>query len=335
TDGPGNGYAVMPEIPGEAVTWQPAGPAWSADGAMLRVELDRDSGAIRSLVGRADGTEWVQASPGFNALPGARVERCEGAALPGVATRLVADRRMASGATLRSTVTAYHRLPWVDVWNEILPPASPLLDIRFALATPATSVEWEIPAGSLESGVPAEFTWLRWLRLSSDTGSLMIGGLEAPVATVNGDGLLVTKPAGPTAAFRLAVQPRGQDRWREDPWRHGWSMEPLLSAPVTGAGRITLPSFGSLLTTSDPGAVIIGMEPDDDFTLVVYLQELLGLSRTVAVRSAVMRFREARLADLVGRDRAPLDARDGEVRLELRAHGVTAIRLRQVTTSSA
>jgi hypothetical protein len=165
------------------------------------------------------------------------------------------------------------------------------------------------------------------MRVSGQAGSLLLAGLETPLASVGDDGTIVTRAAGARAAYRLAVQPAGSERYREDPWRHGWSIEPFLTAAVPGYGRSTMPSFGSLIQTSDPGAIILGMEPQPDYSVIVYVQELLGFSRTVAVRSGIVRFSEARLSDLVGRDRAPFEVANGEVRFDLRARSVAAIKL--------
>ena len=327
TDVPGNGYAFVPEVPGEAATWEDAPSGSVAEGSTFRVELDGDTGGIRSLVSRANQTEWVRPGGVLNDLPAARATGVARVVLPGVATKLIAQRTTAGGERVRSTVTVYQGLPWVDVCNEGVQPGTPIPETSFSVGQDVSLVEWEVPAGSLEAMAPVECAWLRWLRLSGDKGSVLFGGLESPLATVRGDGLVVLSPAGDGARYRLAVQPAGGDRYREDPWRHGWSLEPFLSAPVPGTGRIGLPSFGGLLETSDPGAAIVGLEPQRDYSVIVYVQELIGFSRTVAVRSAVLRFGDARLTDFVGRDRAPLDTTDGEVRLDLRARSVAAIKL--------
>lgn len=327
TDVPGNGYAFVPEIPGDMVTWQVAEGGLSGLSSAFRVELDHESGAVRSLVSRADGTEWVRSGTHVNGLAGARATRIERLVFPGVATRLIADRSSAEAVRVRSSVTVYDGLPWVDIANEVMQQGAALPDATFAFGLKVSLVEWEIPAGYLEAAAPVECAWLRWVRLSGDSGSVLIGGFETPLATIGEDGLVVARSAGGRARYRLAVQPAGHERYREDPWRHGWSMEPFLTASVLGTGSVTLPSFGSLVETSDPGAAILGLEPQADYSVVVYVQELLGITRTVAVRSGVLRFSEARLTDLVGRDRAPLEAADGQVRFELRARSVAAVKL--------
>jgi hypothetical protein len=328
TDVPANGYAFIPGVRGDAVEWRDEGRGLVATGAALHVGLDGESGAIASLRGRADGTEWVRAGgAGLNGLAEARVERAQRLVLPGVATRLVVDRRGPRGQLVRSSVTAYDALPWVDVVNESLGDGEWPRETVFATAIEGAAVEWEIPAGRHQAIAPVAMAWLRWIRLSGEQGALLLGGLETPVAAVGEEGTVVVQGITRAARYRLAVQVAGRERFLEEPWRHGWSMEPLLTAPVSGLGRMALPSFGSLIQTSDPGAPIIGLELEDDHTVLVYIQEVIGVARPVTVQSAVLTFGEARLSDLVGRDRAPLDARDGTVVIELRPRGVAVVKL--------
>ncbi|HWP36007.1 MAG TPA: hypothetical protein VNL18_00490 [Gemmatimonadales bacterium] len=328
TDVPANGYAFIPGVPRDAPDWQPVDPAFTAAGSMIELELDRSSGAIRSLRTRRNGGEWVRAgSGGFNGLAGARLERIERRLLPGIATRLATDRRTPTGRLIRSSVTVYHNLPWVDIANDVLTESGAPQEVTFATTVRDAAVQWEVPAGRRESVAPLDFTWLRWIRLSGEAGALLFGGLETPFATANADGTLTVHSGDSAARYRLAFQLPGEDRYTEEPWRHGWSMEPMRAAAVAGTGRVALPSFGSLVETSDPGAPIIGLALEDDHAVLVYIQEILGMARPVTVRGDVLTFAEARLSDVVGRDRAPLDVRDGGVVVELRPRGVAVIKL--------
>jgi hypothetical protein len=328
TDVPANGYAFLPGAPDSGLEWRNDGPGLRAEGPDARVELQGSSGAIRSLVSRADGYEWARpGSAGLNAFREARLDRVDRLVVPGVATRLRTERSGADGLRIRSSVTVYDGLPWIDIVNEAVDDGA-LPETAFTLASPQPLVAWEIPAGWREARSPVEAAWLRWMRVSGETGALLIGGFEAPLAAFGADGTLTMRGAARAARFRLAVQPSGQARYLEEPWRLGWSMEPLLTAPVPGTGGMALPSFGSLVQTSDLGAPIIALEHDEsEHSILVYVQDVLGVTRRVAIRGGVLSFGEARLSDLVGRDKAPLDTRDGTVVVEVRARGVVAVKL--------
>ncbi len=328
TDVPANGYAFIPGVDGDAPDWQPMEPAFAAVGSVLECELDHRSGAIRTLRTRRNGGEWVRAeSAGFNSVAGARLERIERRMLPAVATRLTADRRTPTGQLIRSTVTVYRDLPWVDIVNEMLSEHDATPDVTFATTLSDANVQWEVPAGRRESIAPVDLTWLRWIRLSGGSGALLFGGFETPFASADADGTLTVGSGARVTRHRLAFQLPGADRYSEEPWRHGWGMEPMRAAPVAGRGRLALPSFGSLVETSDPGAPIIGLELEDDHGILVYIQEILGVARPVTVRGDVLTLTEVRLSDLVGRDRAPLDVRDGAAVVDLRPRGITVVKV--------
>jgi hypothetical protein len=155
----------------------------------------------------------------------------------------------------------------------------------------------------------------------------LFGGFETPFASADADGTLTVRSGARVTRHRLAFQLPGAYQYSEEPWRHGWGMEPMRAAPVAGRGRLALPSFGRLVETSDPGAPIIGLELEDDHGVLVYIQEILGVARPVTVRGDVLTFTGVRLSDLVGRDRAPLEVRDGAAVVDLRPRGITVVKV--------
>jgi hypothetical protein len=103
-----------------------------------------------------------------------------------------------------------------------------------------------------------------------------------------------------------------------------------LTAVVTsGGGDRSLPTFGRLLDVGDPTVAILAIRPaDDGVGVMVWLQELGGPSRDIAVRPGVLAFDGALLTDLAERDRreaAP--APGGGILVPIEASGWAGVRL--------
>jgi hypothetical protein len=98
---------------------------------------------------------------------------------------------------------------------------------------------------------------------------------------------------------------------------------------ATTGENATLPRFGSLLTVDEPGVAVLGIKPaDNDDGTVVYVQELLGVTRDVKLTGGLLGFLGARRVDLLERHLGVLDVTDeSAVTLSLPAHGVVAVRL--------
>jgi len=173
--------------------------------------------------------------------------------------------------------------------------------------------------------------------VSGTPGSVLLSSADSPFAAVTGSGeLTIPGPRG-VARFSIALRPAASYPPGDDAWRFGWSGEPFLTALVTGRGAAQLPSFGSLLEYHEPGITILGIEPRGADRVLVYLQEVLGIGRQLSLRGGLLRFEEARLADLLGRPGEPI-ARDGgssTVTVSLPAHGVVAVSLHGVTLNRA
>ncbi|MBI2615640.1 MAG: hypothetical protein HYW52_08210 [Gemmatimonadetes bacterium] len=339
TDIPPLGYAYFPRGTGDGGQWR----AMAEDGfphaiqtGQFRLALDPDTGAIRSLAQPADSREWASESLGLNAVPGARLEWATREALPGVAARIIARRRAPWGGGIRTVVTVYERLPWIDIVNHADLGGDEPVAYRFGFELHAAGVEWEIPAGVERGAPPCDCAHLRWLRLTGERGSALLAVPQAAFGRVDHDGALTSYGPPGESRFRIGVSPAGAFRFREDPWRFGWGIEPVVTAPVPGTGGALLPTFGSLLVLDQPGVAIVGLQPAADGDgVIAYLQELGGLSRVATLGAGLIGFEDARQVDLVERDLGPpaMVMRNG-VGLMLPAHGVAAVRLLGVTLAT-
>ena len=271
------------------------GSALTIETAQFRVALDPDSGAIRSLVSRGDGREWVRPGVlGVNELDGARLLQRTRSRLAGVGERIEAVRRSPEFGTIRSTITVYDHLPHVDVVNDAAAPEQRAVRYRFAFAMNAPQVQWEIPAGAGHAPAPVALRHLRWLRLVGAAGTVSLGALETAAAHVDEAGTLTSfGPRGP-AHYRIAVGAPGARERPDDAWRAGWGMEPLLTAPVPGTGAARLPSFGRLLLVDQPGVAIVGAQgARGGDGVIVYRQELAGGPRVAPLGAGVLGWRSA------------------------------------------
>jgi hypothetical protein len=302
----------------------------SVFGQHLTVRLDPATGAISSVFNRSDGREWVRSgTPGLNAVRGAMLERVTRLRLPEIGMRLIARRRTQHGM-LTTTVTGYETLPWIDIDNEIQDgTGSVQYDYHFAIDQ--VRVTRETPAGVDQAGTPlGPVPHLRWLRLeASDNWQVLLRGLDAPYAACDVNGRIVSLAPRRRSRYRVALaSPYAPP---DAPWHFGWSTEPLAvvaaTPPAPSARR--LPRFGRLIAVDEPGVMVLGLKAADDGDgAIVYLQELLGVSRTVRLGGEIIGFRGARLVDPLERflERLPVTA-DPAVTLPLPANGIAVVRL--------
>ncbi len=334
TDIPPLGYAYFPlgqGTAGDGGGWRPTEE--DVETSLFRLSLDPDTGAIGSLVSKADGVQWARETPGLNAVAYAGLERATRETFPGVGARITAERRTPDGS-VRSTITIYQRLPWVDVVNVADLASGAAMPYGFAFAVDVAAVEWEIPAGVGRGTPPCDCTHLRWLRIkgSGERGAFL-AALQGATARVDAAGVLTSYGPPGESRYRIAVHPAGAFRSADDPWRFGWGMEPYVTAPVPGTGGATLPSFGSLLVIDQPGIALVGMQPAADGNgVIVYLQELTGRARTATLGGGIIGFADARRVDLLERDLgAPAMVMRNGVGVALAPNGVAALRLLDVT----
>jgi hypothetical protein len=336
TDLPALGYAYVPLGTADGGGWQATeddGSPLTLETAQFRVVLDRDTGAIRSLVSQNDGREWVRPGAlGLNELDGAQLLEHTRSVLPGVGVRIVARRRSPEFGSVRSTVTVYDHLPHIEVWNEAAAPEQRAVRYRFAFAVDGPALTWEVPAGADRAPAPCDVTHLRWIRLAGGAGVVSLGALDAAAAHVDETGLLTSYGPRGAARYRIAVGAPGAFQRADDPWRFGWGLEPVLTAPVPGTGAARLPSFGPLFVVDQPGVLIVGAQwTRGGDGVIVYLQELTGQQRVATVGAGLLGWASARLVDLIERDLgAPAMTMVNGVGVTLKPHGVAAVKLRGV-----
>jgi hypothetical protein len=331
TNVPGLGYAFFPDesVTGQASSWETIGQMYSAEGEQLHVAIDRVSGAITSLVQLTDGREWVRPdSDGLNSVQGARLLRVSAERLAGVATRLMVWRRAPNVGAFTSTLTLYDELPWLSLTNETESPNPQEVSYLFHLASSEPEISWEVPAGYDTAPVPVSLLeHLRWIRLADRDATLMFRGFDAPMASVDTEGTLTSHAPHGISRYRLAPLPLYSSQ--DMPWVFGWDSEPMATARVEPNGSDVLPRFGSMLTFEQVGVTVLGMQPaSDGYGAIVYLQETLGVSRTVSVGPGILRFRNAETVDYLERylEQVPLDS-DGTIQLLLPASSAVAVRL--------
>jgi hypothetical protein len=333
TDLPALGYAYVPLGGSTDGTWQAmegGDGGLTLETAQFRVVLDPDTGAIRSLVSQNDGREWVHGGVlGLNALDGAQLLEHTRSVLPGVGVRIVARRRSPEFGSVRSTVTVYDHLPHIDVVNHAAAPEQRAVRYRFAFAVDSPALTWEVPAGADRAPAPADVTHLRWVRLAGSAGTVTLGALDAAAAHVDETGMLTSYGPRGAARYRIAVGAPGAFERPGDPWRFGWGLEPLLTAPVPGTGAARLPSFGPLLVVDQPGVLIVGAQwTRGGDGVIVYLQELTGQQRVATVGAGLLGWTSAHLVDLIERDLgAPAMTMVNGAGVTLTPHGVAAVKL--------
>jgi hypothetical protein len=340
TNIPPLGYAYFPlgrSSTGDGGEWRATegDDAHTIETPLFRLTLDADTGAVQSLVSRTDGLEWAREATGLNAVAGAGLETVARETFPGVGARMTATRRIPDGS-LRSTITIYERLPWVDALNVAELSGDAPVSYRFGFAADVAGVAWEIPGGADRGTPPCRCTHLRWLHLWESGGrGAFLGALEAAEARVDEDGVITSYGPSGASRYRLGVHAAGAFAGWDDPWRFGWGMEPCVTAFVPGTGGATLPSFGRLVVVDQPGIALVGMQPAADGNgVIVYLQELTGRSRSVTLGGGIIGFADARRVDLLERDLgSPAMVMRNGVGVVMPAYGIAALRLLGITVA--
>jgi len=338
TNVPGLGYAFFPDVSvtGETNGWESIDSVYSAAGQHLEVTIDETSGAISSLLQLAEGKEWVQqGSGGLNAVPDARFLKISAARVPDTATRFVVSRWAPRVGTFTSTVTVYDELPWLSLVNETEAVAGGKAVYRFHLDVTEPDVSWEVPGGYDKSAPPVQaIEHLRWMSLSGQDETLMFRGFDAPFASVDIDATITSVAPRGIARYRLAPLPKFSTE--DMPWVFGWNSEPMIIARVQPNGRDVLPRYGSMFDVEQVGVTILGAKPAaDGFGAIVYLQETLGVSRTISFGPGLLKFGGAETVDYLERylEQLQLGA-DGSIQLELPANSVVALRLSVLEVSN-
>ena len=332
TNAPPVGYVYLPDIDAPAPPYLFPGTL-TVSGRNVTVRLDDATGAIISMADLASSTEWAHGR-GLNAVRGARLERAERWALPGVGGRLIAYRSTPYGV-MRTVVTAYDDNSWIDVEN-VIDGTQSVDEIEFNLARRVTRVAYETPVGWEEDAPPTSwYAHLRWMELHTDEDArLLMRGFDTPWARVDADPTAdetVLRSMCPMTGSRFRLQISGSYAGPDERWYFGWRGDPLHAAAVPGTGTRSIPSYGRFVQT-DIGALLIGLREDDLGGLIAYVQDITGADRTVSVRPGLLSFTDARRVDLIGRDMGePLPLEEGAVKVRLPRYGVTALHIRGVS----
>ena len=331
TDVPAIGYAYLPAQTSKApAPFLQIGPH-SAFGQLFTVRLNSETGAISSLYNRADDREWVRSSGrGLNAVRGAVLENVTRLRLPSIGMRLIAQRRTDWGL-LKTTVTVYEAQPWIDITNEFEDDTSEVLQYDFHFAVNDPQVVWETPAGFEEASAPlGSIAHLRWMMLRTEENwQVLFRGLDSPYAACDADGRIVSFAPRHRSRYRIKVaSPYAAP---DEPWHFGWSTDPLQLVPVSGTATSSrpLPRFGHLIGTDGPGVAVIGIKPADNGDgAIVFLQELIGATRSVKLTGGILGFLGARHVDLTERHYGELTVTsEPAVTVPLSAYGVATVRL--------
>ncbi len=333
TNIPGLGYAYFPDdAKAEPGVWTATGQLEEIQGQRMRVSLDTVSGAIRSLIDRADGRELVRDdSAGLNAVEAARLDGITSWRLPDIATRLEAQGRSPGRGPWKATVTAYDRLPWIDIENEAEFSSDQSLTYQFGFAVPEPLVSWEVPLGQEESRAPVVgLEHLRWVRIAGGRNAILFRGFDAPLTSVDATGSVTSHAPAGLARYRLGLQSHGDSP--DLPWQFGWATVPFHTARVEPGDGGRLPTFGTFLDIERVGVAVLGVVPtSEQDAVILYLQELLGVPRDVSVSWGLIRFGSAQPVDFLERPGGePLRPQNGTVTVPIAARGVTAVRLAAV-----
>ena len=330
------GYAT--NVPALGYAWLPEPRPRPDDGASRRGEttitnaaftiaLNAETGAVRSVRDVA-GREWAHPS-GCNVIEHARLDETTLEPVPG-GTALTA-RRVTLRGTVTSTVTLYDDADWIELVNVSTVVGTDPLHYGFRFALPVSLARWEVPGGVQSGGPPVHpSALLRWLALDGADGSIVLAVPDTPAVSIAADGgMTVATGDGHT---RILLQPSAVPS-EVGPWRLAWRTAPLVAVPATGAGAVAMPTFGRSVGVDEPGVLVAGIKAaDDGVGAIVYLQEVLGLAREVALQGELLRFDAALSCDLVERDRATLALSGNSlVRVPLDRYGFSAVRLLGLT----
>lgn len=338
TNVPALGYAYFPDVgDGGSNTWTELAAGYDIQGERFMVRIDSSTGSIASLIERDNGREWARpGAHGLNAVSSARLEGVTRWRLPNVATRIEARRWTPGRGTIRTRVTVYDRLPWVDVVNDAEAVGSRAMEYRFAFAVDDPQVAWEVPAGYEETRPPTGLIeHLRWLTLTGFDDTALFHGLDTPITAVESDGTILSYSQQGRVRYRLDSKTRYSSP--DMPWIFGWGAESFVTARVEPTGSPTLPTFGTILNVERVGIAIVALTATQDYERIdLYVQELLGLDRDISIGAGLLRFDEARVVDYLGREKGPpLSPVDDTVMIPVRGHGIVALRLSGVELNEA
>lgn len=290
------------------------------------------TGAIRSLMTRDDGLEWVrEGSGGLNVVSGGLLDDLEHQPLRRVGARVAMRRWSPVYGAVRTMVTLYDALPWIDIENEAETLGDGPLEYLFHFALERAELAWEVPAGYATGLAPAApIRCLRWLRLQAGGRAAVLASAGAHDNSVTADGTVASHAARGRTRYRLlpTAPPGGLER----AWAAGFTTEPLIAVPVEGRTTGRLPRFAELLTVQPQGAAaVVRLKPADDGDgLVLYLLTPTTAA-LVSIAGGLLRFDSARRVDFLERDLGAVAGPSaGVVLANLPGRSAAAVRLRGV-----
>jgi hypothetical protein len=387
------GYLVLSEGDRDARPPASDGEALDAKAGGFAVQLDPASGAIRSLTG-PDGKERVKPSDwsGLNQLVYARggehsalwtsgnrddlknppqlqltqakLVRCRRERLPGIGTRLAAERALEGFPSITSIVTLYDELPWIDIENRLVKTATlskEALYVAFPFAFTKPAVDVEVPLGRMAVDRDQQpgscrdwYCHAHWVWLREGSDGVLWSGPDTPLLTLNDlfrgawrrtivpDGTLfayamnnywhtnyaASQGGAVTFRFRISLLAPGD---LAEPVRRGWAACEPLSVSPSWVNETPGPLIAKdrALFYADKGVMIVGAKPADDGEgVIVKLLDIAGQARSVGVWPAAYAFKLARRTTLVEQDgdAIPISG-DGRASIDLPAWGVGAARV--------
>ena len=392
-DVPPVGYLALTESDRDARRPSADGDALEASAGGFTVKLDGATGAIRSLTGpdakeRVKASEWsglnqpvyvrggersalwtsgdrhdLKKTPQLE-ITQARFVRCRRERLPGIGVRLVVERALEGFPVIRSTVTLYDELPWVDIENEIVKTptlAKEALYMAFPFSFTKPTVEVEVPLGRMtverdqQPGSCRDwYCHAHWVWLHEGTDGVLWSGRDTPLCTLNdlvrGAWRRSIVPDGTLFAYAMnnywhtnyAASQGGAARFRfrisllapgdaAEPVRRGWAAcDPLYVSPsYSNEAPGPLIAKDRALFYADKNMMIVAAKPADDGEgIIVKLLDISGQARAVGVWPAAYAFKQARRTNLVEQNgEALVVGGDGRTSVDLTAWGIAAARL--------
>jgi len=395
SDVPALGYLALKETERPLALPVDDGDALEASAGGFTIRLDPTTGAIASLMG-PDGKERVKASPwaGLNQLiyvtggddsalgtswdrrrltnaPQLNLQLAARTSshrirLPGIGVRLEIQRTLPGFPSLRSTVTLYDALPWVDIENQLTKTPTLVkesLYVAFPFAFTKPTVEVEVPLGRMaveQDQQPGSgrdwYCHTHWVWLHEGADGVVWSGPDAPLFTLNdivrGEWRRRIQPDGTLLSWAMnnywftnyAARQGGDEpvrlRYRisllgpgdpAEPVRRGWAAcDPLyVSPPYVNAATGPLIGKDYALFLADKNVLVVGAKPADDGEgVVLKLLDVSGVARPVSIWPAGYSYQQARRTNLVEMNGDPLaPAADHRIAVSLPAWGVAAARL--------
>lgn len=395
SDVPPLGYLALKETERSPAPPVDDGDATDVTAGGFTARLDPVTGAIASLVGpdgkervkpsgwsglnqlvyvtggadTALGTSWdrrlLTKNPQLTMAQASRVSSRR-FRLPGIGVRLEVTRTLPGFPSLKSNITLYDALPWIDIEN--LLEKTPTLDkeslyVAFPFAFTKPTVDVEVPLGRMKVEQDQQpgsgrdwFCHTHWVWLHEGSDGILWSAPDAPLFTLNdvirGEWRRHIQPDGTLFSWAMnnywftnyAARQGGEGTYRlryrisllppgdlAEPVRRGWAAcDPLYVSEAylnTTSGPLIGRDYPLFL--ADKGVLTVGAKPADDGDgVILKVLDVTGVARVVGVWPAAYTYQQARRTNLVEMNGEALPlAGDRRVSLSLGAWGVASARL--------